>query len=156
MADTLNPIMSVISTTASRLPELSIKNGQLIFVKDSQKVALDIGDKRTFYNEVNILQTELERQSLLAPISGLFYFVIESAVLWTYQTGWIQITTPPEDIVFIGTSLPELGSNKTLYVDTENKNIQIWNSGSSKYDIVADYTEAISTEEIENIFFKEV
>ena len=156
MADTLNPIMSVISTTASRLPELSIKNGQLIFVKDSQKVALDIGDKRTFYNEINILQTELERQSLLAPISGLFYFVIESAVLWTYQTGWIQITTPPEDIVFIGTSLPELGSNKTLYVDTENKNIQIWNSGSSKYDIVADYTEAISTEEIENIFNKEV
>ena len=156
MADTLNSIMSVISTTASRLPELSIKNGQLIFVKDSQKVALDIGDKRTFYNEINILQTELERQSLLAPISGLFYFVIESAVLWTYQTGWIQITTSPEDIVFIGTSLPELGSNKTLYIDSENKNIQIWNSTSAKYDVVADCTEAISTEEIENIFIKEV
>ena len=153
MADS-NTIMSVVATTASRLPDLSIKNGQLIFIKDKQKIALDLDDKRIFYNQIVVLQTETERASLLAPISGLFYFVIESAVLWTYQTGWIQITTPPEDIVFIGTSLPELGSNKTLYVDTENKNIQIWNSGSSKYDIVADYTEAISTEEIENIFLK--
>ena len=78
MADALNPILSVISTTASRLPDLAIKDGQLIFVKDTQKVALDIGSRRTFYNQINILQTESERQSLLAPISGLFYFVLET------------------------------------------------------------------------------
>ena len=96
MADVQKTILSVVETTASRLPDLSIKNGQLIFVKDSQKIALDIDDKRTFYNQTVVLQTETERTSLLAPITGLFYFVIETAILWTYQTeGWIQITTPP-------------------------------------------------------------
>lgn len=99
MADTEKAILSVVETTASRLPDLSIKNGQLIFVKDSQKIALDIDDKRTFYNQTVVLQTETERTSLLAPITGLFYFVIETAILWTYQTeGWIQITTPPASV----------------------------------------------------------
>lgn len=99
MADTEKAILSVVETTASRLPDLSIKNGQLIFVKDSQKIALDIDGKRTFYNQTVVLQTETERTSLLAPITGLFYFVIETAILWTYQTeGWIQITTPPASV----------------------------------------------------------
>lgn len=99
MADAEKTILSVVETTASRLPDLSIKNGQLIFVKDSQKIALDIDNKRTFYNQTVVLQTESERSSLLAPIVGLFYFVIETTILWTYQTeGWIQITTPPSAI----------------------------------------------------------
>ena len=99
MADTEKVILSVVETTASRLPSLSIKNGQLIFVKDASKIVLDIDGKRTFYNQTVVLQTESERMSLLAPIVGLFYFVIETTVLWTYQTGgWIQITLPPTSI----------------------------------------------------------
>lgn len=99
MADTEKTILSVVETTASRLPSLSIKNGQLIFVKDASKIALDIDGKRTFYNQTVVLQTESERTSLLAPIVGLFYFVVETTILWTYQTeGWIQITTPPASL----------------------------------------------------------
>ena len=99
MADTEKTILSVVETTASRLPSLSIKNGQLIFVKDASKIALDIDGKRTFYNQTVVLQTESERTSLLAPIVGLFYFVVETTILWAYQTeGWIQITTPPSSI----------------------------------------------------------
>ena len=99
MADTEKVILSVVETTASRLPSLSIKNGQLIFVKDASKIALDIDGKRTFYNQTVVLQTESERISLLAPIVGLFYFVIETTILWAYQTeGWIQITTPVNEI----------------------------------------------------------
>ena len=152
MADTLKPILSVISTTASRLPDLAIKDGQLIFVKDSQKVALDIGSKRTFYNQITILQTESERQSLLAPIEGAFYFVIENAVLWHYQQDWIQITTPPEDIVFIGTILPELGSNKTVYINKQQKNISVWDETLNQYVVIADKTESITDEEIWGLF----
>ena len=99
MADTEKVILSVVETTASRLPSLSIKNGQLIFVKDASKIVLDIDGKRTFYNQTVVLQTESERMSLLAPIVGLFYFVTETRVLWTYQMGgWIQITLPPTSI----------------------------------------------------------
>lgn len=152
MADSLNPIMSVVATTASRLPDLSIKNGQLIFVKDSQKIALDLNDKRYFYNQIVVLQTDSERQSLFAPISGLFYFVIDTAVLWHYEQSWIQITTSPHEIVYIGVSLPELGNASTLYVDTVLSNVSIWNDNTKKYQIVADKTEVISDDDISKLF----
>lgn len=98
MADSLDTKISFVVTTASRLPDLAIENGQLIFVKDTQKVALDINDKRIFYNQINVLQTDTERTSLLAPITGAFYFVKDTAILWMYQEGWIQISTPPSAI----------------------------------------------------------
>lgn len=152
MADTEKTIMSVVATTASRLPDLSIKNGQLIFVKDSQKVALDLNDKRTFYNQIVVLQTDLERQSLLAPISGLFYFVIDTAVLWHYEKSWIQITTSPNEIVYIDVSLPELGSANTLYVDTTLNNVSVWDDDAKKYQIVADKAEIITDDDILKLF----
>lgn len=152
MADSLNPIMSVVAITASRLPDLSIKNGQLIFIKDSQKVALDFNNKRTFYNQIVVLQTEHERTSLLAPISGLFYFVIENAVLWLYEQSWIQVTTPPEDIVFIGTTLPELGNSKTVYINKTDRQIFVWDDEFENYTVVADTTDSISNDDILKLF----
>ena len=118
MADNnINPILSVCATTGERVKELPIFNGQLIFVQDKHRIALDFNGKRTFYNQIEELSTELERTSLLAPISGMYYFIIETAVLWTYQGGWIQITSKPDEIVFIGTTMPELGKEQTLYVN---------------------------------------
>lgn len=152
MADTEKIIMSVVATTASRLPDLSIKNGQLIFIKDSQKVALDINDKRTFFNQIVVLQTDTERTSLLAPISGLFYFVIDTAVLWHYGQSWIQITTSPKEIIYIGVSLPELGSANTLYVDTTLNNVSVWDDDTKKYQIVADKAEVITDDDISKLF----
>lgn len=146
------PILSVIGTVKSRLPDLSIKNGQLIFVQDSQTIALDINGKRTFYNEIIKIDNDEQRESILAPISGGFYFVIETAVLWTYHTTWIQITTPPEDIVFIGLTLPRLGQSKTLYVNKENCSISVWDDNSQSYQIIADKTQSISEDEISSLF----
>lgn len=152
MADIQNTILSVVATTASRLPDLSIKNGQLIFVKDSQKIALDLNDKRYFYNQIVVLQTDSERQSLFAPISGLFYFVIDTAVLWHYEQSWIQITTSPNEIIYIGVSFPELGSANALYVDTALNNVSVWDDDTKKYQIVADKAEAISNDDILKLF----
>lgn len=120
--DTLKAVMSVVVTTAVKLPDLAIKNGQVIFVSDSKKIALDFNDKRVFYNQVVVLQTESERTSLLAPITELFYFVVETAVLWTYQvTGWIQVTTNPDEIIYVGDNLPEIGTAKQLYINKIEK-----------------------------------
>ena len=152
MADVQKTILSVVATTASRLPDLSIQNGQLIFVKDTCKIALDLNDRRNFYNQVVVLQTEQERQSLLAPISGLFYFVIDTAVLWHYEQSWIQITTSPNEIIYIGVSLPELGSANTLYVNASLNNVSIWDDDTKKYQIVADKTDVISDDDILKLF----
>ena len=152
MADVEKIILSVVATTASRLPDLSIKNGQLVFVKDTCKIALDYNDRRNFYNEIVVLQTDQERTSLLTPISGLFYFVIDTAVLWYYGQSWIQVTTSPEEIIYIDVSLPELGSAKTLYVDTASNNISVWDDVTKKYQVVADKTDVISDDDISKLF----
>ena len=157
MADTnlnTSPILSVCATTGERVKELPIKNGQLLFVQDKHRIALDFNGKRKFYNQIEELSTELERTSLLAPISGMYYFVIETAILWTYQGGWVQITEKPENIVFIGTSMPELGKPHTIYANTTegNENISIWDKDSSSYKIVADKTQEVTDEDIEALF----
>ncbi len=151
MADAKN-VLSVIGTVKSRLPDLSIKNGQLIFVQDGNTIALDFNGKRKFYNEIIQIDTEEQREEILAPIQGTFYFVINTAILWTYQSDWIQITTQPKDVVFIGVELPLLGSEKTLYVNSTSKNISIWNSTKQEYEIVADKTIEITRDEITSLF----
>lgn len=154
MADTstTKTILSVCATVASRLRDLEIKNGNLIFVQDKHKIALDYGGKRVFYNQIEELATEAERVAILAPVTGSYYFVIDTAVLWTYQNGWVQMTTPPEEIVFIGTEMPELGSVKTLYVDKLNKAISVWDADTNQYIIVADTKEAVSESDIDSLF----
>lgn len=152
MADSTKKILSVCATVGSKLSDLAIKDGQLIFVQDKHKLALDYNGKRVFYNQIEELETEQARQSLLAPITGMYYFVIDTAVLWTYQNGWIQITTQPRDVVFVGTELPELGSNKTLYVDTSKKEISVWNDEESTYVVVANVNKTISEDKIASLF----
>lgn len=99
MADsTTKSILSVYTTVESNLANLAVKDGQLIFVRDKYKIALDFDGIRTIYHQIRELATEGARASLLAPISGAYYFVLETSVLWTYNNGWIQITTPPGEI----------------------------------------------------------
>lgn len=157
MADTtlnVSPVLSVCATLGERVKDLPIKNGQLIFVQDKHRIALDFNDKRRFYNQIEELNTEFDRTSILAPISGMYYFVVETAVLWTYQGKWIQITSKPEEIVFIGTEMPELGKAQTLYVSSVNgdENISIWDESISAYRIVANRTYEVTDEDIESLF----
>lgn len=154
MADeSLKAVMSVVVTTASKLTDLAIKNGQLIFINDNKRIALDFNDKRVFYNQIVVLQTESERTGLLAPIQELFYFVVETAILWTYQTtGWIQVTKNPSEIVYIGDDLPEVGITKNIYINKAEKNISIWDEETSGYIKVSDCADPIDTEEITSLF----
>lgn len=155
MADsTTKPVLSVCATVGSKLPDLVIKDGQLIFVQDKHKIALDFGGKRIFYNQIEELATDGARTSMLAPVVGRFYFVIETAVLWRYQDRWIQITTPPKEVVFFGTELPELGVLKTLYVDTLKKELSVWDDSMSEYVVVADRTFELTVDEVDALFQK--
>ena len=156
MADTTTKqVLSVIATTSERIKDLVIKNGQLIFVQDVGRIAFDFKDKRKFYNQIEELDTELIRQGLESPVNGVYYFVIETAVLWTYRNDkWVQITTPPEEIVFIGTEFPELGVKQTIYANITdgNEHIAVWDEESDNYKIVADKTQSISSNDIDLLF----
>lgn len=94
MADlTTTPVLSPIATVKSRLSDLTVQDGQLIFIQDKKEIAFDFGGNRKVYKQIEELATEAERTSLLAPVTGFYYYVVDSGVLWTYQDGWLQLTT---------------------------------------------------------------
>ncbi len=94
MADSnTTPILAPITTVKSKLSDLAIEDGQLIFIRDKKEIAFDFGGNRKVYKQIEELATEAERTSLLAPVTGFYYYVVDPGVLWTYQDGWLQLTT---------------------------------------------------------------
>ena len=153
MADATNtkPVMSLIATTSSRISDLIIKDGQLIFIQDLGRIAFDFKGQRVFYNQIVELKTEAERLALESPLDG-YYFVIDEACLWFHQGDWIQITEKPKEILFVGTELPELGQANKIYVDTDDREISVWDEKTGKYIVVSNYTEEVTDEDIEDLF----
>lgn len=146
-------ILSLVATTSSRIRDLTIKDGQLIFIQDLGRIAFDFKGTRVFYNQIVELDTEAERLTLDSPLNG-YYFVIDSACLWFYQDGWVQITEKPQEVIFIGVELPSLGQGKegTLYVNKVEKEIAIFDSASNEYIIVSNHTNEVTDADIENLF----
>ena len=145
--------LKVIATSSSRIRDLVIKNGQLIFIQDLKRIAFDFNNKRVFYNQITELDTEADRLALENPLKG-YYFVIGSACLYHYRNGWTQITEKPQEVVFVGVELPELGQEGKLYVnDTDgNEHISVWDDDTDSYKIVADKTQSLTSEEVIALF----
>lgn len=148
-------VMSLVATSSSRIRELVIKDGQLIFIQDLGRIAFDFKGQRVFYNQIVELETEVDRQTLESPLDG-YYFVIDSACLWFYKNGWTQITEKPDNIVFIDVELPQLGQANRIYANvTEGaENISVWSDELGAYVIVADKTQTMTSEEVVALFNK--
>ena len=143
--------LKVIATSSSRIRDLIIRDNQLIFIRDLGRIAFDSKGKRVFYNQIVELETEAERLALVNPISG-YYFVIGSACLWFYKDGWTQITERPQEVLFIGVELPELGQEGKLYIDTDDREISVWDEETDTYIAVSNYTAEVSDADIESLF----
>ena len=152
MADAKSILNLVVADKKSKLSDFAIGHQQIIFLQDKRVLALDYDGKRTFYNQIEVLTTENERQTLENPLQGIFYFVIGTVSLWFYDSDWIRITEPPKDILFIGDTLPEFGSESMLYVDKDDKEISVWDENLNQYIPVANYTQEASNEDIESLF----
>ena len=101
------------------------------------------------------MDTEKARQELESPVDGCFYFIIETAVLWTYRNDvWVQITTPPSEVLFVGVEFPALGQKQTLYTNTTdgNEHIAVWNEETNDYKVVADKTYSIASSDVIALF----
>lgn len=156
MADTTTKsVMSLVATSSSRIRDLVIKDGQLIFIQDLGRIAFDFKGKRVFYNQIVELDTEADRLALEQPLNG-YYFVIDSACLWCYKNGWIQITGKPQEILFVGVELPQLGQKNTIYANTTEgaENISVWDDELGAYVVVADKTYSMTKEEVIAMFNK--
>lgn len=154
MADTTTKsVLKLVATTSSKIRDLVIESGQLIFLQDIGRIAFDFKGKRVFYNQIVELETEADRLALEEPLSG-YYFVISSARLWFYKDEWIAITDKPQEIVFVGVELPQLGQENTLYANTTEgaENISVWSEELGAYIIVADKTQTMTSEDVIALF----
>lgn len=157
MADTnaTNSFLQLVVTTSQRIRDLVVKDGQFIFLRDIGRLAFDYKGQRVFYNQIVQLDTEAERLALEDPLDG-YYFVIDTAMLWRYKDGWIQITDKPQEIVFIGTEndLPTLGQANKIYADVTSgeEHITVWSEELGRYVIVADKTQEVSDDDILKLF----
>jgi hypothetical protein len=147
--------MSLVATSSSRIRDLVIKDGQLIFLQDIGRIAFDFKGKRVFYNQIVELETEADRLALEQPLDG-YYFVIDEAVLWLHKNGWIQITDKPKEIVFVGIDLPQLGQANKIYANTTEgaENISVWSEELGAYVVVADKTQSMTKEDVIALFNK--
>lgn len=140
----MDVILKVISTVDSKLSSLSQKNGQLIFCKDTRRILLDLNDIRTAYEQITTINLESQRTEMLSPING-FYYVLDTNVLWRYSGEWIQLTTPPSEIVYLSETyldFPSVGGIDTLYIDAGDNAIYRWDDTLSKYFCIGrDYKE---------------
>lgn len=128
-------IVKIISTVDSKLPTLPVEDGQLIFAYDKKKIALDINGIRTIYEQIWTLDTESQREALLAPVDS-FYFVLETSALWRYNNEWIQITSHPvEKFVYKESYLdfPTVGTTEQIYFDTGENATYRWDNAQLRY-----------------------
>lgn len=153
MADTnsTKTVLKLVATTSSKIGNLTIADGQLVFLYDIGRIAFDYKGTRVFYNQIVELESEAVRQSLENPLDG-YYFVVGTGVLWAYKSGWTQLTGRPENIEFIDVDLPELGQENKLYVNKTEQEISVWDEETNQYIKVANYTMDATEEDIENLF----
>ena len=100
-------IIKTIYTVESKLNQLGVEDGQLIFVSDTNKICLDFKGVRNAYQQITTLNTDNDRTNMLAPVDT-FYFVKETSVLWRYiDNNWVQVTTKPATTVYYANSVEE-------------------------------------------------
>jgi len=77
------------TTVESKVRDTSIipiKDGQFLMTSDTKCIFYDLGDKRIQLTDILEIDTEQERQGLLAPVNK-FYFVKDTGSLWKYHNG---------------------------------------------------------------------
>lgn len=136
----MSAIVKFYHTTNSKLNELPIVDGQVIFVHDTKKFYLDMSGVRVGYSDIQVLPSDSDRTSILAPVEG-FYFVDDTNVMWRYKGGWKQITPSELSPLYFGEyeSFPPIGKESTLYL-TDSATYR-WDSITSSYICIANKTE---------------
>ena len=145
-------VVNLYIAQPKHLSQLPVRDGNIIFLENSNKVCLDYHDKRYDYETIKTFQTDSEREIFVPDLSG-YYFVVETGCLWYYNNGWSRITCPPEDVVtFVDIDLPTVGRSETLYVSKKKQVISIWDTDKNEYLAVSDYTKSVTEDDIANLF----
>lgn len=136
-------------TSASKVSEIEISKGNLIFVEDERTIYLDNDNERVAYQQIMYLQNDEQRVSRTSSLVTGFYFVLSTNILWRLDRdkNWIQITEKASQQIVYGTleTFPRPGSELTLY--RTSTNLYHWDPDTESY---VDYCKASPEWVIEN------
>ena len=97
---------------------IPLEMGRFLIASDTKSIFYDLRDKRIQLTDIITLDTEAQREAVLAPIDK-FYFVKESCTLWRYANGkW-------KDWPAGGSSTASRSINTTLTVQGWANNQQV-------------------------------
>lgn len=134
-------VVKLYRTKSERLPQLPVRNGNIIFVSDTRQICLDADGLRIPYDPIKIFDTEKERAECEKPVTG-FYFVSDTNVLWRYaDKAWMQLTPSNLTPIVYGkivSDFPQEGQSDILYVADEA--IYRWDDAAKQYTIAANKT----------------
>jgi len=89
MTTYFNPNITVESKAKS-VSIIPIKAGQFLMTTDTRSIFYDLEDSRIQLTDILELDTEVERQALIAPVNK-FYFIKDTGALWRYNNGvWLE------------------------------------------------------------------
>lgn len=149
-----NTPISVIATTFEKIGTIAPVPGQFTIATDRGLVCFDdLDGKRSFMHGIETIDWDAERKEMVSPVENKIYFVLDTAIFWSYQNGtWVQLTHKPEEVVYIGVALPEVGKEGVLYADKAAKSIAVWDESERTYSPVANYCELASESDILEMF----
>ena len=80
--------------------------------------------------------------------------MIDTSILWTYKNSWVQITSPPQNILFT-LEIHFLNLEQAehyMLILKKNRYISIWDDKLFKYVTVADAIDTINEDDISSLF----
>lgn len=162
------PIFQPVKTIQSVLEQTTIVDGKVYFAQDSERLFFDYDNVRTEIRDIIILDTDAEREEMLAP-KNKFYFVIESSSLWLYKTGdWYQVSGGASEVSHqmfeAGDSLESVqlaeqipSASAIIAVNVDNTNLMRENFSLAEDFQTVVFSEPISCElGIEVIYFPQM
>ena len=123
-----------ICTTSSKLNDIPIEVGNLIFAEDTRQIALDGVYGRVFYEQIMCIPQESMRIAMTPNLVPGFYFVLDTNVLWRLDNEiWKQISGNVSEMVIYGTldDFPRPGVVGKIYA-TDN-HLYHWDANSETY-----------------------
>lgn len=130
--------MKLVYTTSTKLNQIAITDGQIIFLSDENQICLDMKGKRLIYKAIKTFDTDVQRLNS-TPIEKTFYFVFETNVMWQYiNSQWHQITASDlTPILFYPKeeNFPAIGKENRLYYT--NEGIYNWKNSDQEYNLIA-------------------
>lgn len=113
-----------IQCLKSQLSSVSIVNGQLIYTTDTQDVYWDVNNSRKQITDIIVLNTEVEKDAILAPLPK-FYYVTDSNKLYHYNNGWVIINSGGslDNLIYVGTNPT---GTPSIWVDTGVVPVQVY------------------------------